>query len=191
MGHDKVLARCICGKEKQFYKSNITPSENKRHTRSCGCKQKEIASIKNTKHGLSTDKFHKRWSSMFDRMSPKYKDAKSYIGLSVCDEWKSFEKFRDDMYKSYLIHLKKYGEKNTTLDRINVYKGYSKENCRWATTLTQSLNKKNTIKVIYKGKEVPLLLLCIKLNKDYNRVYRRIRSGKTIESALNLSLWQR
>lgn len=128
---------------------------------------------------------------MFDRMSPKYKDAKSYVGLSVCEEWKSFDNFKNDMYKSYLIHLKKYGEKNTTLDRIDVYKGYFKENCRWATVLAQSLNKKNTFKVVYKGKEIPLLLLCLKLDKNYERVYRRIKNGKTLENALNSNLWQR
>src|SRR3990167_499200 len=36
----------------------------------------------------------------------------------------------------------KYGEENTSLDRIDGFKGYSKENCRWATSAIQRSNQR-------------------------------------------------
>jgi 2'-5' RNA ligase len=52
-------------------------------------------------------------------------------GVSVCPEWLIYENFVDDM-----------GEPNgdETLDRIDVYGNYTKENCRWAGVKTQNRN---------------------------------------------------
>jgi hypothetical protein len=46
------------------------------------------------------------------------------------------------MYKSYQDHVCKYGEVNTTIDRIDGKKGYSKGNCRWATCQQQAINRR-------------------------------------------------
>jgi hypothetical protein len=52
------------------------------------------------------------------------------------------------MYESYLDHCKLYGEKNTSIDRIDNNKDYCKENCRWATPEVQTLNRGNTRNII-------------------------------------------
>lgn len=74
---------------------------------------------------------------------------KNYGARGIKVEWKNFEEFENDMLESYLINLKKYGEK-ISLDRINNDGNYSKENCRWATVKEQSLNRRSNLK--YKGK---------------------------------------
>ena len=66
----------------------------------------------------------------------------------VCYEWvkclwNTFEEFKRDMYDTYKAHVNEYWEKETTIDRINPFGDYCKENCRWATVKEQALNKKS------------------------------------------------
>ena len=73
-------------------------------------------------------------------------------GITVCDKWLEFNGFKDDMYESYIRHIKKYGEKQTQIDRIMVNGNYEKINCRWATLKEQASNKRNSRFLTYKGK---------------------------------------
>lgn len=88
-------------------------------------------------HGNSNSSEYRTRTSMLTRCyNPKNKDFKDYggRGITVCDEWRnSFKAFLDDMGKR---------PPGKTLDRIDVNKGYYKENCRWATTSVQQINKR-------------------------------------------------
>ena len=72
------------------------------------------------------------------------KDYHRYGGAGIKFEWKSFNEFKEDMYDSFLEHVKKHGEANTTIDRIDNNGNYCKDNCRWVTTEQQALNKKKS-----------------------------------------------
>ena len=87
------------------------------------------------KHGHSGDNrslTYVSWAKMKERCNYKGdKRYKHYKDVSYDDKWEYFEGFLEDM-----------GERQvgTSLDRIDCNKGYSKDNCRWATPEQQSAN---------------------------------------------------
>lgn len=89
-------------------------------------------------HGMSDTSEYVAWCNMISRCyNSNNTSYKNYggSGVSVCARWKtSFEKFYTDMGNR--------PSARHSLDRIDPYGDYSKENCRWATPDTQSRNKR-------------------------------------------------
>lgn len=96
-------------------------------------------------------------------------------GIAVCDKWKTFQGFLDDM-----------GERpeGTSLDRIDNEKGYSKENCRWADSKQQQRNRKNNRLFTHNGITMCLSEWVEKLGLRYATVSSRLHRGLTLEESL-------
>lgn len=98
-------------------------------------------------------------------------------GITVCDEWMSFEKF----YEWALAN----GYSDTlTIDRIDTNGNYEPENCRWATAEEQSRNRRSVKQYEYNNE-----LHCISewaeiFNMNYKKLWKRIHNGWDIERAL-------
>lgn len=76
------------------------------------------------------------WYSMIRRCtSPNHENYKRYggRGITVDPAWLSFDKFVEDMGTRPEGH---------TIDRKDNDKGYSKDNCRWATPKQQTANRR-------------------------------------------------
>ena len=87
-------------------------------------------------HGMHGTSTWMSWMSMIQRCTnPNAADYPHYggRGITVCDRWRQFANFFDDM-----------GERpaGKTLDRIDNNVGYSSDNCRWATPLEQRHNQR-------------------------------------------------
>jgi hypothetical protein len=120
------LCACECGKELSVPSGSLVTG----NTTSCGCYLKERV----TKHGGTGKGSYNTWRAMMRRChNPKDKDYKSYgaMGITVAPEWHNYVTFAEDMGEPEGVQ---------TLDRINGYAGYSKNNCRWASPSTQARN---------------------------------------------------
>lgn len=127
--------KCSCGK---FGIVNGYTLRNGRSTRCRECSI-ELLCLRTTKHRHYGTPTYSSWGSMMARGARPSKQHFKYYGargISVCERWRNFENFLADM-----------GERppGKTLDRIDVDKGYYKENCRWATPYEQRMNSRGCI----------------------------------------------
>ena len=169
--------KCDCGNETNVSSGHLQSG----HTKSCGC-------VLTTEEGFSDSRLYRVYMGIKTRCNNSNDHTYKYyggVGITICDSWmESFLNFKNDMYESYLEHVDKYGEDNTTVDRIDVSGNYCKENCKWATKLEQANNRRTTTYVYYGNNKYALGELCRILNKKYYMVYRRIKLGWNIYQAL-------
>lgn len=171
----KVPVVCDCGEERLVYLAYLRDGTS----RSCGCLRTEGLIERSTTHGLYHSRVRGIWSSMWTRCTNKeHPDYDSYGGRGIvpCDKWRTLEGFVEDM------GLPPDG---MTLERKDNDKGYTKENCEWATYVTQARNRRNSLWYEWKGERRHLKDLCEEFGIDYNAVYYRLfTAGWHIEKAL-------
>ena len=168
---------CDCGKS--F--STIGGALRDGRTKSCGCLRSEKAreaGDRTRTHGMTGTSIYAIWDSMHQRCSnPNRKDFPKYggRGIEVCESWKIFEHFLNDMGQCPI---------GKSLDRINNDIGYSPENCRWATTKEQARNKRNNKMITYLGETYCLSEWAEKLSINKNTLDSRISKYQwTVERA--------
>lgn len=147
------------------------------HTQSCGC----LCVERSTKHGMRSTRFYRIYIGIINRCNRIIdKSYPTYGGRGIKCLWSTFEEFGDDMYESYLKHCEEFGEKDTTIDRIDVNGNYCKENCHWATVIEQANNRRNNHLVEVDGEVLTVPEAARKYNINYNTIKTRLRRGKDI-----------
>lgn len=140
---DVFYWRCICdcGRTTTSNGSSLRAGR----TLSCGCARADG----NRRHGLTGTPIYNVWLNMKARCYRKSNEAyKNYggRGIVVCDRWRnSFEAFFSDMGD---VPAKGY-----EIDRIDNNGNYEPDNCKWATVVEQSKNRRTNIKISFNGKE--------------------------------------
>ncbi len=127
--------------------------------------------------GLKTATYF-AWQDMKKRCSKpdnKYYSIYGGRGISVCDRWKYFPSFLEDMGPK---------PEGFTLERINNDLGYKPSNCRWATPYDQNRNTRRTKFIEFKGKRLCQRDWEIELGFVVGTLHRRFQSGWNIERAL-------
>lgn len=133
-GHAVWVCLCACGNKKEVRARHLVSGA----TKSCGCISKEVTKKVHSTHGMSKAPEYKTWDGIKYRCNnescPQYNNYGGR-GITVCDRWlESFENFYEDMGKR--------PSKKHSIERLDVNKGYSPDNCIWATHDIQSRNKR-------------------------------------------------
>lgn len=155
-----VSAKCDCGRPIKNLKQTIKYGRIK----SCGCSA--VVKRKNPIYATPEYQvFNAARKRCFNKTDPAYARYGGR-GITMCPEWAtSFETFWADMCPRPSPDL--------SLDRLDNDKGYSKENCRWATSSEQRLNSRAVLKAAY---------CCFDKTTKKWRAYSRGGSGKTARS---------
>lgn len=111
------------------------------------------------------------WISMKSRCQKSFLFSKRYWkrGITVSPRWKCFETFLNDMGLR--------PSKRHSLDRIDNNKGYSRKNCRWATSSEQQNNTGYNVILKYGGKKMTASEWARELGIDRSLIYSRKRMG--------------
>lgn len=137
---------CLCGNTK------IVKSRDFREKRikSCGCKTKELQGNARRTHGFTKTRLYRIWSGMktrcYNKNSDRYTDYGGR-GITICPEWLGEHGF-ENFYDWSLLNGYKNG---LSIDRIDNDKGYSPDNCRWATDKMQANNRRSSRIIDFRG----------------------------------------
>lgn len=126
--------------------------------------------FKKTYH-LGNKRLYNIWCGIKKRCNTKSaKDYKHYgaRGITVCEEW-------GNSYKSFYDWATKNGYTDElTIDRIDNNKGYSPDNCRWATYKEQENNRRYNKSITYKGKTQNVKQWAEELGINYKTLWNRL-----------------
>jgi hypothetical protein len=107
---------------------------------------------------------------------PRYSDYGGR-GVGVCERWKTFQGFAEDMRATFSPEL--------TLERVDNDRGYEPANCRWATAIEQARNKRSSHFVTFRGHTKTIAEWSELLGLNYDTVRGRLRKqGWPVERAL-------
>lgn len=167
-GHDKYRAsywqcRCDCGNTKRVRGGDM------RRGKSICCGRT---------HGKWGCPSHNSWSDMIQRCANPNKAGHANYGgrgITVCGRWRKFENFYADM-----------GDRTAglTLDRVDNDKGYSPENCRWATRRQQNRNSRHNRRLSLNGRTQCVAAWAEELGIKGCTLRKRLRLGWSTKRAL-------
>jgi hypothetical protein len=167
---------CVCGTVKPITTYAITHQRNK----SCGCRKGEGNIGIKSLSGLNKSEFNSWWSMKNRCYDPNHKNYKHYggRGIRVCEEW-------NENFSAFLNDMGKKPTSNHTIERVEIDKGYYKENCKWATKMEQARNKRNNVIVTFEGKTMCLAEWAEFLGVHRGILAARIRKGWAMDKVLS------
>lgn len=181
-----VKCECDCGNTKIVSRNAFLSGK----TKSCGCLIREFNSKRKCKNNLKNvdllssefnvpkmniEKLFNIYKSMKNRCYKK--DNISYKnyggrGITICDEWlenrNAFIKWA----------IENNFEPGLSIDRVDNDKGYFPDNCKFSNRHEQTINKRNTILVLFNGEYVPICDMSEKTGLSYEKIRYKVRANK-------------
>ena len=168
---------CDCGNKVTVSANNLRSGSVK----SCGCLHKK--NIKKT-HGKTGTSEYNIWKTIKQRTLNSSNDN-FYLyggrGIGLSKEW-------EDSFETFLLDMGPRPTPKHSIERRDNEKGYSKENCYWATPVEQARNRRNNRYIEYKNFRKTLTTWCEELGLSYSLILKRLNLGWTFEESINTPL---
>lgn len=169
--------KCDCGNELAV----CTGSLRSGNTQSCGCLQKERASLANRvyREPVYKTRLYRIWIGMKNRCYNKHHASYQNYGgrgITICQEWLDLDAFCEwALNNGYSDDL--------TIHRIDNDMGYFPDNCVWATYETQNNACSRNIFIEYNDEVHTLKEWSDILSIPYKTLYCRVQRGWSVERA--------
>lgn len=170
-GHAYFSCRCDCGKVKIVRSNSLRGGK----IVSCGCNRG-----KHSTHGMTHTRIYMTWSQMLYRCNNENSTSYRHYGgrgIKVCEAWHKFENF-------YAWATKNGYSENLEIERKNNNKGYSPNNCKWATRKEQMNNTRSNRMLEFQGKCHNIKQWGSITGISPNTIWYRLDFGWSIEDTL-------
>lgn len=173
------LCKCDCGKERLIWQHNLTSGASK----SCGCLRAERTIVQSITHGHTVNGKISREYMSWSRAKLRCTNSKAARfkdwggrGIKMCERWmQSFDNFLADMGPC---------PNGYSIERKNNDGNYEPGNCCWADRVSQNNNKRNNVKLLYKGQMLTVPQLARIANLKVRTLGRRLERGWPLEKAM-------
>lgn len=174
---------CDCGNTKVVDAYHLLHN----NARSCGCLQKEKAAEHCYVHGGTGSVEHNTWFSIKARCYNE--ETSSYMnygarGITVCDRWLD-EEFG---FTNFLADMGPRPSGEHSIERIDNEKGYSPDNCIWATRTMQARNKRNNRFITANGESYCIGEWAERTGLTTSAIRSRLKMGWSEEDAVTKPL---
>lgn len=171
---------CDCGNSTEVTSSNLATG----HTTSCGC-QLVAARKENRKYAVEDKIEYGAWRSMKQRTGKRPgKNSQWYSEVTLCPSWEhSFDTFLRDMGKK--------PSSQHSIERLDNSKGYSRDNCVWATPKEQANNRSTNLVLDHEGQSLTAAQWAERVDLKHTTLTARLRRGWDIATTLTAPLHTR
>lgn len=135
--------------------------------------------MRKNEFGIPSKDYETLWNTLKNMKERCYKEnSKSYStygarGITICDEWLL-------SHKAFIKWSLEHGwKRGLEIDRIDTYKGYSPDNCRWVDRKTNANNKTDNVWFEHDGKRMTMTQWCEELGFNKSTAITRRDRGET------------
>lgn len=174
--HAYWFCECACGTRKSYMAHCLISGM----TKSCGCLLSDVTTMRNMIHGRTKTPEYTIWCLMRRRCyDHNSQDFQNYggRGIDVCESWRS-------SFAAFFADMGKRPSSRHSLERLDNERGYSPENCIWATAIQQQRNKRSNRLITYNDETLCLAEWQERTGLPQGRIYDRLAHGWSIEKAL-------